>query len=329
MDYDSHPDFRKLSLELAELKKYVRFAWVIPAIFLLWAVLSTYYTVPADSVGVILRFGKYDDTHQPGLHFKLPFGIDEVSLVAVKRQHKLEFGFGTRGGTNVDQVGDEPMAEKSMVTGDLNAALVEWVVQYQVDDPKLFLFHAMEPASTLRDLSEATMREIVGDRTVDEVITVGRQEIEDRALVRLKELSKNYQLGLAINQVQLKNVNPPREVQASFNEVNNAQQDRENMINVANGEYFKAVPRAEGEAAQKISGAEGYKLKRVNEAMGDAAAFTAVYEEYRKAPDVTRKRMLLETMATVLPTIRQTTIVDEKVTQLLPLVQPAGTGVSK
>jgi modulator of FtsH protease HflK len=329
MAYKSNRDFPGNPFGLDEVKKFAGYLWIAPVVFVLWAILSTYYTVPADSVGVVLRFGKYADTQQPGLHFKLPFGIDEVELVAVKRTHKLEFGFGTRGGTNVDQVGDDPIAEKSMVTGDLNAALVEWVVQYQVDDPKLFLFHAMEPASTLRDLSEATMREIVGDRTVDEVITVGRQEIEDRSLVRLKELSKNYQLGLAINQVQLKNVNPPREVQASFNEVNNAQQDRENMINLANGEYNKAVPRAEGEAAQKISVAEGYKLKRVNEAMGDAGAFTAVYEEYRKAPDVTRKRMLLETMADVLPTIRQTTIVDEKVTQLLPLVQPAGTGVAK
>ena len=216
-----------------------------------------------------------------------------------------------------------------MVTGDLNAALVEWVVQYRVDDPKLFLFHANEPTKTLRDLSEATMREIIGDRSVDEVITVGRQEIEDAALVRLKEYSKTYQLGFAIDQLQLKNVNPPRPVQDSFNDVNNAQQERENMINVANGEYNKSVPRAKGEAAQKISMAEGYKLKRVNEAMGDVAAFNLVYEQYRKAPDVTRKRLLLETMADVLPSLRQTTIVDEKVTQILPLLQGTGTGVAK
>lgn len=312
-----------------DIKKFSGFAWIVPVIVVGWALLSTYYTVPADSVGVVLRFGKYLDTREPGLHFKLPFGIDEVELVAVKRQHKLEFGFGTRGSTNPDQVGDEPQAEKNMVTGDLNAALVEWVVQYHIDEPKLYLFHANEPAATLRDLSEATMREVVGDRTVDEVITVGRQEIEDRALVRLKELSKSYQLGFSIDQVQLKNVNPPREVQASFNEVNNAQQDRENMINLANGEYNKAVPRAKGEAAQKISIAEGYKLKRVNEALGDVAAFNAVFEQYRNAPDVTRKRMLLETMADVLPSIRQTTIVDEKITQLLPLMQGTGTGVAK
>ena len=293
--------------------------FLVPLLVIAWALLSTYYTVPSDSVGVVQRFGKYTATEQAGLHFKLPFGIDEVTKVPVKRQLKLEFGFGSKEATNPDQIGDDQRAEKSMVTGDLNAALVEWVVQYRIEDPKLYLFHARDPGWTLRDLSEATMREVVGDRTVDEVITVGRQDIEISALERLRALSKIYQLGLAVDQVQLKNVNPPNEVQASFNEVNNAQQERESMINVANGEYNKIVPRAQGEAAQKISVAEGYKLKRVNEALGDAGAFTAVLEQYVKAPDVTRKRIFLETMAEVLPLVRNKTIVDEKITQLLPL----------
>jgi modulator of FtsH protease HflK len=306
--------------------KNLRYAgWLIPIALIVWGIFSTYYTVPADSVAVLLRFGKFHSIEQPGLHFKLPFGIDELELVAVKRELKLEFGFGTEGSTNPDQVGEEPELEKSMVTGDLNAALVEWVVQYRIDDPQLYLFHAREPGWTLRDLSEAVMRETVGDRTVDDVITVGRQEIESTALVRLKELAKLYQLGLAVDQVQLKNVNPPREVQASFNEVNKAQQDRENMINVANGEYNKSVPRARGEAEQKISVAEGYKLKRVNEALGDVLAFNVVLEQYLKAPDVTRKRIYLETMGEILPNLR-TTIVDEKITQLLPLLPATTTG---
>jgi membrane protease subunit HflK len=158
------------------------------------------------------------------------------------------------------------------------------------------------------------------------VITVGRQEIENTALARLRELSKSYQLGLSIDQLQLKNINPPQEVQASFNEVNKAQQDRENMINVANGEYNKSVPRAQGEAEQKISEAEGYKLKRVNEAQGDAAAFNAVLAEYVKAPAVTRQRIYLETMAAVLPQLRDKWIVDARITQLLPLLPGVGTG---
>lgn len=300
---------------------------IIACVFVLLAVgtaLTSFYTVPAESEGVVLRFGQYREPNQPpGLHFKIPFGVDRVTLVPVKRQLKLEFGFGTSGSTNDAQVGQQPEEEKSMVSGDLNAALVEWVVQYRVDDPKLFLFHTREPGNTLRDVSEAVMREIVGDRTVDEVITIGRQDIENSALLRLQELTKEYKLGLAVDQVQLKNVNPPREVQASFNEVNKAQQDRESAINNANGEYNKAVPRAQGQAAQKISQAEGYKLKRVNESLGDVAAFNAVLEQYLKAPEVTRTRLYLETMSEVLPQIRQRIIVDDSVKQILPLL-PSG-----
>ena len=295
--------------------------WLAPLILLPILVFTTYYTVPADGVGVVLRFGKYHTTEEPGLHFKLPLGIDEVEIVPTRRQLKLEFGFGTAEATNQDQIGADPQRERSMVTGDLNAALVEWIVQYRIDEPRLFLFHARDPGWTLRDLSEAVMREVIGDRTVDEVITVGRQEIEAVAAIRLRDMAKAYQLGLAVDLLQLKNVNPPREVQASFNEVNKAQQDRESMINVANGEYNKTVPKAQGEAAQKISEAEGYRLKRVNEALGDATAFNAVLAEFVKAPAVTRTRLYLETMQEVLPQVRGKWIVDERVTQLLPVLQ--------
>jgi membrane protease subunit HflK len=299
-----------------------RLLWVLPLVLVPWLLFSSYFTVPADSVGLVQRWGRFTRTEGSGLHFKLPFGIEAVELVAVERQLKLEFGFGTPGATNPEQIGGDPARERSMVTGDLNAALVEWVVQYKIGDPVLFLFHVRDPASTLRDLAEAVMREIIGDRTVDEVITVGRGEIESSGLVRLRELTTKYQLGLTVDQLQLVNVNPPRDVQASFNEVNKAQQDRENLINVANGEYNKAVPRAQGDAAQKISIAEGYKLKRVNEALGDVAAFNAVLEQYLKAPAVTRQRIYLETMAEVLPQLHLT-VVDDKVTQLLPLLQAA------
>ncbi|HEU4419066.1 MAG TPA: FtsH protease activity modulator HflK, partial [Planctomycetota bacterium] len=281
--------------------KLRRLRWLIPLLLLPFVIFTTWYTVPAESVGVVLRFGRLSSTQGSGLHFKLPLGIDEVILVPVQRLLKLEFGFGTPDATNPDQVGTDPKRESSMVTGDLNAALVEWIVQYHVDDPALYLFHVRDPGMTLRDISEAVMREVVGDRTVDEVITEGRQEIEVAAAAKLREMAKSYGLGVAIDQLQLKNVNPPTEVKASFNEVNKAQQDRETMINVANGEYNKAVPRAQGEAAQKISEAEGYRLKRVNEALGDAAAFNAVLEQYIKAPEVTRTRLFLETMKDVLP----------------------------
>jgi len=303
--------------------------WLIPLILVPIVIFTTYYTVPAESVGVVLRFGKHSSTQDPGLHFKLPLGIDEVILVPVQRQLKLEFGFGTPDATNPDQIGTDPKRESSMVTGDTNAALVEWIVQYHIDDPVLYLFHVRDPGQTLRDLSEAVMREVIGDNTVDDVITVGRQDIEVAAAARLRLMAKAYKLGVAIDQLQLKNVNPPIEVKESFNEVNKAQQERENMINVANGEYNKAVPRAQGEAAQKISEADGYRLKRVNEALGDAAAFNAVLEQYVKAPEVTRTRLFLETMKEVLPGLGAKWIVDEKVTQLLPMLQAGGKEAGK
>lgn len=293
---------------------------IIIGLIVIIAVWTSYYTIPAESQGVLLRFGKYIDKVPPGLHFKLPFGVDSVIAIPTQRQQKLEFGFATPGHSNPDQGGSEPAKEKSMVTGDLNSALVEWIVQYRITDPKSYLFDVREPGQTLRDISESVMREVVGDRTVDEIITIGRQEIEDTVLLRMTALAKRYQIGVTINQVQLKNVNPPLPVQPSFNEVNRAQQDRENLINLANGEYNKAVPRARGEADQKIRAAEGYRFKRVNEAEGDAAAFTAVLEQYIKAPDVTRTRIYLETLGNVLPHAKQTIIVDDTVQQILPML---------
>ena len=293
--------------------------------------LTSYYTVGADSQGVVLRFGKFLKTVEPGLHFKLPFWIDRVTVLPTRRQLKLEFGFSTPGQlTNPIQAAREPDEEKSMVTGDLNAALVEWVVQYRIEDPRQYLFDVRNPGETLRDLSEAAMREVVGDRTVDELITIGRQDIEIEALARMQELSRRYHLGIRVDQVQLKNVNPPSQVQASFNEVNRAQQDRENAINIANGEYNKVVPKAKGEADQRIRAAEGYRFKRVNEAEGDVAAFTSVLQQYVKAPEVTRTRLYLETMGEILPLTGQKIIVDESLRQLLPVLpiqtKPGGEG---
>jgi membrane protease subunit HflK len=207
-----------------------------------------------------------------------------------------------------------------MVTGDLNTALVEWVVQYRIADPENFLFKVREPHETLRAVSESVMREVVGDRTVDEVITVGRQEIEVEALARMQALATRYEMGVSIDQVQLKNINPPGPVQASFNEVNQAQQEKERLINEARRGYNKVIPLAEGEKDQRIREAEGYRLKRINEAEGDVARFNAVLAEYLKAPEVTRRRIYLETLQTVMPGLRSKVIVDDRVRGLLPLL---------
>jgi membrane protease subunit HflK len=322
LSFGRQPDWSKLRV----------LRWIVPGVVVLVLALTSYYTVPPDSQGVVLRFGRYSSTEEPGLHFKLPLGVDRVEVVPVRRQLKLEFGFGTPGATNSRQsrtTRSQQMEEKSMVTGDLNAALVEWVVQYHIDDAPAFLFKVREPETTLRDLSEAVMREIVGDRTVDQVITTGRQDIEDKAMLRLRVLTKEYELGVFVDQVQLKDVNPPEDVKDSFNEVNKAQQDRENMVNIANGDYNKVVPRAKGQAEQRISEAEGYKLERINEAQGNASAFDAVLVEYVKATEVTRRRLYLETMTEVIPGLSSMWIVDDSVTQLLPMVQGKGLGGGK
>lgn len=285
-------------------------AAVVLVILVVWTAI---YTIPAESEGVVLRCGRFIDTVPSGLHFKLPFGIDEVEIVPVKRQLKQEFGFGTSGKVNPWQSTGpgEWNNEKAMVTGDLNAALVEWVIQYRIERPDRYLFNVRNADATLRDASESVMREVVGDRTVDEVITVGRQEIEIEALQKLQALVMSYEMGIKIDQVQLKNVNPPERVQDSFNEVNQAQQEKESAINVANGEYNKSIPLARGEADQGISAAQGYAMQRINEAQGDVAAFNALLTEYLKAPDVTRRRLYLETMAEVLPRVRSKVILDE------------------
>lgn len=292
------------------------------ALFLLIGAYSGIYQVPAESVAVVQRFGGYLKTETPGLHFKLPWGIDRVTLVEILRQQKLEFGFGTGGSTNPYQSADyrDQEGEKTMVTGDLNTALVEWVVQYHISDPVAYVFNFREPVPTLRDLSQAVMREVVGDRTVDEVLTIGRQEMETKCAERLRELVAALDMGVRIDQIQLGNINPPADVQASFSDVNRAKQEKESAINTASGNYYQVIPKARGEAEQKLKGAEGYAAKRINEAEGDAARFKSVLAEYLKAPDVTKKRLYLETMTEVLSQVPGKIILDDKASSFLPLM---------
>jgi membrane protease subunit HflK len=288
---------------------------------------TAYYTVPSDSVAVVQRFGKYLKEVPPGLHFKLPLGVDAATIVPVKRQLKQEFGFTTPGATDPYQSPENGRKETEMVTGDLNAALVEWVVQYRISEPVKYLFEVREPSETLRYVSESVMRVVVGDRTVDEVITIGRQEIETEALTKMQALSTKYTMGISIDQVQLKNINPPQPVQESFNEVNQAQQEKEKLINEARRDYNKVIPLAEGEKDQRIREADGYRLKRINEAEGDAARFSALLTEYNKAPEVTRRRIYIETLQAVMPGIRSKIVVDEQTRGILPFLNlDGGTG---
>ncbi len=281
---------------------------------------SSWFTVPSDSEAILQRFGKLQAEIPPGLHFKIPWGVDSVTILPVKRQLKQEFGFYTEGATNPDQYSDTPDEESPMVTGDLNVSIVEWVVQYRIAEPTKYLFAVREPGATLRDVSESVMREVVGDRTVDEVLTIGRQDIESEALLKMQQLAARYSMGVSIDQVQLKNVNPPPPVQDSFNEVNQAQQEKEKLINEARRDYNRVIPLAEGEKDQRIREAEGYRLKRTNEAEGDVARFNAVFTQYQKSPDVTRRRLYLETMQEVMPAVQNKVLVDESMKSLLPLL---------
>ena len=322
------PVRNEINLRNLRLSPPPRFWLLLLGLIPLIALWTSLFTVRSDSVAVVQRFGKYVQEVPPGLHLKIPFGVDVVTVLPVKRQLKLEFGFATPGASDPYQVPNDPEQETQMVTGDLNSALVEWVVQYRIAEPLKFLFQIRDPRMTLRDVSESVMREVVGDRTVDEVLTIGRQEIEVGALAKMQSLAAKYELGVSIDQVQLKNVNPPRPVQESFNEVNQAQQEKEKLINEARREYNKIIPLAEGERDQRIREAEGYRLKRVNEAEGDVSRFNAVLAEYLKAPEVTKRRIYLETLQQVLPLLRSKIILDEKGAQILPLLQlnPEQTG---
>jgi len=326
MKYANSPK-EEFMANLAKGKKWLLpVFWLAVVFFLGW---TAYFTVPADSIAVVQRFGEYIGTAEPGLHFKIPGGVDKVTLLPVRRQQKLEFGYGTPKATNPYQDSNEPDKEQDMVTGDLNSARVEWVVQYRIEDPKEYLFATSDPEETLRAASEAIMRQVVGDRTIDEVVTFGRQDIENSCLPLLQQVVKQYQLGLRVDLVQLKNINPPQPVQASFDDVNNAQQEKQRDINQATGEYNSIIPKARGEAAQSISEANGYASKRINEATGDADYFTSLFEQYSKAPEVTKERMYLETMSDVIPHMGPKFIVDAQAAQMMPFLLPLQRDVGK
>jgi len=307
-----------------ELEKVFEYSRLIGALLLLAIILwSSIFQVSTEEVGVITRFGKYVRQVEPGLNFKIPF-VEDVYKVPVERQQKLEFGFRTaKAGINTqyNSKSSSTKDESLMLTGDLNLAEVQWVVQYRVDDAYKNLFKVRNPQSTLRIISEAAMRQIVGDRTVNEVLTVGRTEIATKLEELIQQICREYSMGVKIEQVVLQDVNPPEPVKAAFNAVNEAQQEKETLINQAKSEYNKVIPKARGQAEETIQQAEGYAAERVNNADGEAARFTALYNEFIKAPEVTKRRIYLETMSNVIPKIGNVVITDQKGNNVLPLLQ--------
>jgi len=282
---------------------------------------TSLYSVGPDEEGVVQRFGKYVRTTNPGLHMKMPFGIETVKKVKVKFVFKEEFGFRTvKAGVRTVYSDKSFLSESLMLTGDLNLAVVEWIVQYRIKNAKNFLFNVRNVSNTLRDLSEAVLREVVGDRSVSEVLTTGRMEVAQDVEQRLQLVLDEYYSGIKITTVKLQNVNPPDVVKPAFNDVNEARQEKERMINQAWESYNRTIPLAEGEAKQLIQTAEGFSLNRINRANGDAANFLSVWRAYNRARDVTRRRLYLEMMNDVLPKMKKKYLIDENQSGVLPFL---------
>ena len=319
MEQDIQFDFSKFRFPNISLRTI---RWIVLGIVLIIFLVSTVFTVNPEEIGVIQRFGKYIRVVSPGLNFKIPFGIETVKKVPVERQLKEEFGFRTKAaGVRTEYTGRAFQKESLMLTGDLNAGEVEWIVQFRISDPYKFLFKVRNAVSTFRDMNEALMREVVGDRSVSEVLTIGRVEIANTVTTKLQELCDQYETGIKVDQVVLQDVNPPDPVKPAFNEVNEAQQEREKLINQALSEYNKVIPKARGDALRIIEEARGYAVERVNQSRGEAARFNSIFKEYSKAPEVTRQRIYLETMNDVLPRVGRKLITDKEATGILPLFQ--------
>lgn len=286
--------------------------------------LSAIYTVQPEEKGVVKRFGEISRVTDPGLHFKLPWGIESVERVATERVLKEEFGFRTVGGSARSEYSSSDFTEESlMLTGDLNVIEVEWVVQYRIDDPVKYLTQISDPVQSLRDVSEAVMRRIVGNHLGSDVLTTARADIQLRSREELQSIMKTLDAGLQIQTVQLQDVVPPARVKPAFNEVNVARQERERMINDAEKRRNQQVPRVEGEARQAVAQAQGYALERVNGALGEAARFEAILTEYRQAPEVTRRRLYLESVGKVFSGAGSIIVTPEGDAAPLPLLNMA------
>lgn len=297
---------------------------IIPIIVILLALIfvsGTFYTVDPEETGVVLRFGAYNRTTGPGLNFKLPLGIERVYTVKTGRVFKEEFGFrGISPGIRSRFAQTGYSGESLMLTGDLNVIEVKWIVQYKIRDPRLWLFAVRDGVSAIRDLSEAVMRAIVGNRYGGEVLTLARVEIAAQAQKDLQKLLDFYKTGVQVVTVKLQDVNPPEPVQPAFNEVNEARQQKERMINEAQEAYNRAIPKAMGEAKRVVTEAEGDATERINRAKGEAKRFDDVLVSYRAAKEVTKRRLYLEAMQRMLVNARQVYVVDEKVKGLLPIM---------
>ncbi|MEM0966133.1 MAG: FtsH protease activity modulator HflK [Verrucomicrobiota bacterium] len=295
-----------------------RFAWIPIVVVIGLVVATSFHQVDADEEGVLLRFGKHVKTVGPGLHFHLPYPIDEMVKVTTRRVDVQEFGYRSVSGGRISERGYEN--ESSMLTGDLNIVLAGWDVQFSRENPEDFLFNVKDPLATLRDIAQSVMREIMGDRASIPILTVGRAEIQERVRKLIQAQADQFEMGLRISEVNLIFVSPPQQVQAAFNDLNKAEQDAQRFFEEASREYQEKVPRAKGQAERLVLEAEGFLESRVNRAEGDAGRFLEMLTAYEEAPEVTRQRLYLETLETRLPALGQVWVVDEELKGVLPLL---------
>ena len=331
MDRNTPPPMQRNPLDDVDwdaVRRLRKLIYIVPLLLLIASgALSSYYIVQPEEEAVVKRFGRVIAQKEPGLHFKLPYGIDSAQMVPTARVLKEEFGFRTQGiqGRTTYRKDREHRDESLMLTGDLKVIDVEWVVQYRVSDPDKFLHRVRSPEKTLRDVSESVMRRIVGNSLGSDVLTEKRVQVATSSRLELQKALDNFDLGIQISTIELQDVTPPEPVKPAFNEVNQAEQERERFINEAEKRRNQVIPRAEGEALQLIAEARGYAATRINDAKGEAERFTAVYEAYQDAPDVTRQRMYLEMIDKVLPVAGKIFIMDENQSAPLPLLNLSDT----
>ncbi|MDR2965582.1 MAG: FtsH protease activity modulator HflK [Treponema sp.] len=300
---------------------------VLAGILVIIALFTSIYIVDQTEQAVITRFGKFIAIKNPGLHMKLPFGIDHNYTVNVTTVQTQEFGYRTtRGGSRPVYI--DQMREATMLTGDLNIVNVEWIIQYRVRDPKAWTFNVYERIPTIRDVSRSVINMLVGDRAIMDIMNVERVAIEAEGIIMMNEIFRGYELGIEVIAVKLQNVAAPAGVQEAFEDVNKAMQDRERLINEGQQAYNEEIPRTRGQAEQLVLIAQGYATERVNKANGDVARFNAVYEEFRRAPDVTRQRLYYEMMEEVFANEKDMTLIDRNLNNFLPMMNlaPAITG---
>jgi membrane protease subunit HflK len=297
-------------------------AAVLLLVILLW---SSWFTVQPEETAVVQRFGAVVRSAGPGLHFKLPYGLETVRLVPTARVLKEEFGFRTvaaRAGQRTQYENNKGLKDESlMLTGDLNVIDVQWIVQYRIEDPVRYLFRVRESPQTIRDVAEAVMRRIVGNRLGSDVLTVGRVAVSTEMKDEMQKILSEYETGVRLVTVELQDVTPPDLVKPAFNEVNEARQDRERTINQAQEQANREIPKARGEAARTITESEGHAVERVNRASGEATRFVAILDQYQAAPEVTRRRLYLEAMGAILPDAKALYIVDGDQKALVPWLQ--------